>query len=127
MPTATAFEAAARSFDRAALDLSQLLTHTPAYFGPDTLVGGILSLVTELTIGTARVTANTAAAALSGRADICRARAEACRAFAADLDQYHREMLRFEAAAHDYDPTDPFALPPRRPTRPHPVADFIEI
>ncbi len=127
MPTAVAFDTAARSFDRAADDLTKLLVDTPGHLGPDTLIGGMLTLVADLTVGTARVTAANAAAALLGRADICRARAEACRSFAADLDVYHREVSRFEAAARTYDPGDPYALPPHRPTRPRPVGSFIEI
>ena len=76
---------------------------------------------------TAHVTAANAAATLTARADICRARAEACRSFAADLNLYHQELSRFEAATRNYDPTDPFALPARRPNRPRPAGSFIEI
>lgn len=127
MPTATAFDAAARSFDQAAADLNQLLVNTPGYFGADTLVGGMLTIVTDLTIGTAQTTATSTAATLLDRAAICRARAAACRSFAAELDLYHRDVHRFEAASRDYDPTDPFALPPQRPVRPRPAASYIEI
>lgn len=127
MPTAAAFDAAARSFDRAAEDLALLMIDTPGHFGPDTLQGGLLTIVADLTVGTAQVTAASAATALRGRADICRARADACRAFAADLDVYHRELHRFEAASRHYDPTDPSALPPHRPNRPRPAGNFIEV
>lgn len=127
MPTAAAFDSAARSFDLAADDLTHLLTDTPGHFGPDTLVGGMLTLVADLTIGTAHTTAVNASAALKSRADTCRARADACRAFATDLDIYHEKLRRFESAARSYDPTNPFALPPQHPTRPRPVASFIEI
>lgn len=127
MPTAAAFDAAARSFDRAAAELTQLLTHTPGHLGPDTLVGGMLTLVAELTVGTAQVTASTTAVALTRRADTCRARADACRAFAAELEQYHRAVSQFDSATRNYDPTDPFALPPVRPNRPRPPANYIEV
>jgi len=62
MPTADAFDTAARSFDRAAADLSQLLVNTPQHFGPDTLIGGMLSLVADITVSTAQATATSAAA-----------------------------------------------------------------
>lgn len=127
MPTATAFDAAARSLDRAAADLTQLLIHAPGHLGSDTLVGGMLTIVSELTVATAQSTAVATASTLAAQADICRARAEACRAFAAELDRYHVEVGRFEADMRSYDPTDPYAFPPQRPNRPRPVANFIEV
>lgn len=127
MPTAEAFDAAARSFDRVADQLGQLMHDTTWYFGPDTLRGGMLTIVADLTIATAQVTATTAAASAASSARICRERAAACRAFAADMADYHRRLAIHEQAWSEYDPTDPFGAPPARPERPRPAASYIDI
>ena len=114
MPTATAFDAAARTFDGVADELALLMASTPSHFGPDTLAGGTLTLLTELTISTVDTTAARAAKSLRALADECRRRAVVCRSFEADLAAYRREQRDYEAS----DPSLAPSGPPTRPTRP---------
>lgn len=119
MPTADAFEAAARTFDGAADEFDRLLSTTPDWFGPETMVGGMLAMITELTLSTASTTAGEIAIALRHAGDTCRQRAAVCRAYAADLADFHLEQRRFEAS----DPSLAPSGPPIRPTRPAPWVD----
>jgi hypothetical protein len=121
MPTADAFDAAARSFDGVAESLDLLLRTTPTHFGPDTLLGGHLSLVADLTVSTATATAVTAATIVADHAATCRQRASACRTYAADVAAYRRELDRYEAGlveGHSFDVGTTHIRHPTPPERP---------
>jgi hypothetical protein len=126
MPTAEAFDAAARSFELAAESLEQLMASTPSHFGPDTLRGGLLSMVVDLTVSTATATALRAAAALADDAAVCRQRAATCRAFAIDMAAYQRDLDRYVSELGRLDPADPEAALLRRPSRPVRPFTWIE-
>lgn len=127
MPTADAFDEAARSFDRAAQELAELMHTSPSHLGPDTLRGGLLTLVADLTVATAHQTATATASVLHDLAFECRHRADVCRTFAADLALYNRRLARFEGELAAFDPTDPTATVPVRPARPRRPASYVEL
>ncbi len=117
MPTADQFEAAARRFADLADDLDTLLASTPSHLGPDTLIGGRLTLVADLTIDTAMATAVHAGRRVRELAGSCRRRAAICRSHAADVDAYLRELQRFQSGE----------VPMARPIRPRRPATWVEI
>lgn len=126
MPTAETFDAAARAFELAAESLDMLMAITPSHFGPETLRGGLLSMVADLAVSTATATASTAATALTEDAATCRQRAELCRAFAADMATYERDLERYQSALARFDPTDPETALISRPSRPARPFAWIE-
>jgi len=127
MPTADTFDAAARSFEQAAEELDLLLHSTPSHFGPDTLWGGLLTMVADLTVSTSTATVSTTASALAEYAATCRRRASTCRAFAAEMAIHEEELRRYESALARFDPFDLEAAPLRRPSRPSRLFSWIEV
>ena len=126
MPTAETFDCAARAFELAAESLDMLMTITATHFGPETLRGGLLSMVADLTVSTATATASTAATTLAEDAATCRQRAELCRTFAADMATYQRDLDLYQSALARFDHADPEAALIRRPSRPTRPFTWIE-
>lgn len=118
MPTAHQFDLAARTFDGVAEDLDTLLAATPGHLGPDTLSGGTLTLVAELTISTVIATASSAGQLVRDLADTCRRRAAVCRTHAAEIVAYESALRHFEASG------SPASARPTRPRRP---ASWVEV
>ncbi len=118
MPTADQFERAARRFDGIADALGDLMSTTPRLFGPNTLAGGTLTLVADLTISTSTATATNAGQLVRDLADTCRRRADICRTYAAEVDSYQRALRQFEAENSSL---------LQRPTRPRRPATWVEV
>lgn len=118
MPTADQFDRAASAFDAIADAFVDLMTTTPSHFGPDTLAGGTLTLVADLTISTSTSTATSTGRLVRDLADTCRRRADICRSYAADIESYLHALRQFEA-------DDSSLL--HRPTRPRRPASWVEV
>lgn len=127
MPTAHEFDQAARQFDRAADEIELLLHSTPHPIDPDVLRGGMLTMLTDITISSSIATARAVADGLRRRADTCRERAEVCRAHADAVALYRMRVDAFADAMDAFDPTDPFTSPPTRPAPPPTPPAWVEL
>lgn len=116
MPTAHDFDVAAAGFESAADVAESMLATAHAHFGPETMHGGRLPLLIDLTLDSQHRSARTAAHLLRRQADLCRDRAAACRAFAAELAVHRADMARWrQAQADPASAGDPVPPPPRAP------------
>ena len=118
MPNVVDFELAAAAFSRASEDLQLLRGSCQPFLGADTVTGGALAGLVEVTMDVSDQNLTSAAAALNELADNARQRAAVCRAYAMDLRSFNQELQRWQNNVADY-PTGetmpPRPQPPRSP------------
>ncbi len=116
MPNVVDFDLAAAAFSRASEGLQLLRGSSRPFLGADTVTGGALAGLVEVTMDVSDQNLTSAAAALDELADVARHRAAVCRAYAVDVQSFNHELRRWQNNVADY-PTGE-TLPPRpRPPR----------
>lgn len=118
MPSATDFDLAAAAFGRASEDLAILVGAARPYLGPDTVDGGALAELVQVTLDVSDQNLTGAATMLTGLATVCRDRAAVCRAYAHDLQVFDGALDRWLSVTTALPEGEPIPPRPHLPSRP---------